>query len=56
MAITRNPAIRRDDGVLKPEDKFARWHWRAILAKERSSIASAKEYEFRPVQFEFRLV
>jgi hypothetical protein len=47
VAITRNPAFRRDDGVMKCEDKFARWHWRATLAKERSSIASTKEYEFR---------
>ena len=44
-AMTRNPAIRRDDGVMNPEDKFARWHWRTLA--ESGSIASVKEYEFR---------
>ncbi len=44
-AATRNPAIRHDDGVTNPEDKFARWHWRTVA--ESGSIASMREYEFR---------
>ena len=43
--MTRNPAIRHDDGVTNPEDKFARWHWRTVT--ESDSIASMREYEFR---------
>jgi hypothetical protein len=32
---------------MNSEDKFARWHWRAAIAKERGSIVTASQYEFR---------
>jgi hypothetical protein len=51
VAVTRNPAIKRDDGVMNSEDKFARWHWKAAIAKERGSIATARQYEFRLIHW-----
>jgi len=41
-AITAEPATTA--AVTNPEQKFARWHWRAALAEDGGSV---KEYEFR---------